>query len=89
MTRDRFSIITDGLPSQLPDIDPGETRDCGETTTVGVCHPGTQTCSGDGVQQTGEVDHRDTLLTIPERDGGMMLVCVSRAAPGARLTLDL
>jgi ferredoxin len=37
----------------------------------------------------GEVDHRDTLLTIPERDGGMMLVCISRAAPGARLTLDL
>lgn len=31
----------------------------------------------------GEVDQRDTLLTIPERDGGMMLVCVSRAAPGA------
>jgi hypothetical protein len=37
----------------------------------------------------GEVDQRDTLLTIPERDGGMMLVCISRAAPGARLTLDL
>ncbi|MEO8814676.1 MAG: PDR/VanB family oxidoreductase [Mycobacterium sp.] len=37
----------------------------------------------------GDVDHRDTLLTIPERDGGMMLVCVSRAAPGGRLTLDL
>jgi ferredoxin-NADP reductase len=37
----------------------------------------------------GEVDHRDTLLTIPERDGGMMLVCVSRAAEGGGLTLDL
>ena len=37
----------------------------------------------------GEVDHRDTLLTVPERDGGMMLVCVSRAAQGGRLTLDL
>jgi ferredoxin-NADP reductase len=37
----------------------------------------------------GEVDHRDTLLTIPERDSGMMLVCISRAAPHARLTLDL
>ena len=37
----------------------------------------------------GEVDHRDTLLTMPERDSGMMLVCISRAAPKARLTLDL
>ena len=27
MTEDRFSIITDGLPNQLPDIDPDETRE--------------------------------------------------------------
>ena len=27
MTRDRYSIITDGLPNQLPDIDPEETRE--------------------------------------------------------------
>ena len=27
MTTDRYSIITDGLPSQLPDIDPEETRE--------------------------------------------------------------
>ncbi len=27
MTRDRFSIITDGLPNQLPDIDRDETRE--------------------------------------------------------------
>ena len=37
----------------------------------------------------GVVQHRDTLLTAPERDGGMMLTCVSRAAAGERLTLDL
>lgn len=37
----------------------------------------------------GDVDHRDTLLTAPERESGMMLVCVSRAAPGGRLTLEL
>jgi ferredoxin-NADP reductase len=37
----------------------------------------------------GTVDHRDTLLTDPERAGGMMLTCVSRAAEGQRLTLDL
>ena len=37
----------------------------------------------------GAVDHRDTLLTDPERAAGTMLTCVSRAAGGHRLTLDL
>ena len=37
----------------------------------------------------GCVDHRDTLLTDPERADGMMLVCISRAAKGHQLTLDL
>jgi ferredoxin-NADP reductase len=37
----------------------------------------------------GCVDHRDTLLTGPERADGLMLVCISRAAKGERLTLDL
>ena len=37
----------------------------------------------------GAVDHRDTLLTDPERAEGMMLVCISRAANGEHLTLDL
>lgn len=37
----------------------------------------------------GVVQHRDTLLTDPERDSGMMLTCISRAAAGERLTLDL
>ena len=37
----------------------------------------------------GRVDHRDTLLTDPERADGMMLVCISRAAKGRQLTLDL
>lgn len=37
----------------------------------------------------GTVEHRDVLLTDPERDSGLMLVCVSRAADGSRLTLDL
>jgi ferredoxin-NADP reductase len=37
----------------------------------------------------GTVDHRDTLLTDPERDDGMMLICISRAAEGSHLTLDL
>jgi ferredoxin len=37
----------------------------------------------------GAVDHRDTLLTNPERDDGLMLICISRAADGSHLTLDL
>ncbi|OBI76459.1 PDR/VanB family oxidoreductase [Mycobacterium sp. E740] len=37
----------------------------------------------------GSVDHRDVLLTDPERDSGVMLICVSRAANGSDLTLDL
>jgi ferredoxin-NADP reductase len=37
----------------------------------------------------GEVEHRDTLLTEPERAAGIMLTCVSRAARESGLTLDL
>ena len=37
----------------------------------------------------GAVQHRDTLLTQPERDGGLMLTCVSRAPGGENLRLDL
>jgi ferredoxin-NADP reductase len=37
----------------------------------------------------GAVDHRDTLLTEPERDAGMMLICVSRATDDDGLILDL
>jgi ferredoxin-NADP reductase len=37
----------------------------------------------------GGVEHRDALLTEPERADGMMLVCISRAAKGQQLTLDL
>ena len=37
----------------------------------------------------GAVQHRDALLTAAERDSAMMLPCVSRAAGGANLKLDL
>ncbi|MFG1934764.1 protein kinase [Mycobacterium sp. NPDC048908] len=37
----------------------------------------------------GIVDHRDALLTDPERRNGMMLICISRAAEGSHPTLDL
>lgn len=38
---------------------------------------------------SGVVQHRDTLLTEPERAAGLMLTCVSRAPEGENLTLDL
>ncbi len=37
----------------------------------------------------GEVEHRDTLLTEPERAAGMILTCVSRAARESSLSLDI
>ncbi len=37
----------------------------------------------------GVVQHRDTLLTAPERAQGLMLTCVSRAPEGGHLRLDL
>lgn len=37
----------------------------------------------------GAVQHRDTLLTEPERTAAMMLTCVSRARAGENLRLDL
>jgi ferredoxin-NADP reductase len=37
----------------------------------------------------GTAEHRDTLLTEPERDNGVMLICISRAVEGSHLALDL
>ncbi len=37
---------------------------------------------------SGDIDHRDNILTEPEREAGTMLTCVSRSA-GGNLTLDL
>ncbi|MCP2625287.1 PDR/VanB family oxidoreductase [Mycolicibacterium smegmatis] len=37
----------------------------------------------------GAVQHRDTLLTEPERAAGYLLTCVSRAGNGQRLTIEL
>jgi pyruvate dehydrogenase E1 component len=42
VTRDRFSIITDGLPNQLPDIDPDETREWLESLDAAVDSDGRQ-----------------------------------------------
>jgi ferredoxin len=38
---------------------------------------------------SGTVEHRDQRLTGDDQDAGDMLVCVSRAAEGQRLVLDL
>ena len=39
---------------------------------------------------SGEIDHRDEVLTDDEKDSGTkMQICVSRAKPGSRLVLDL
>jgi ferredoxin len=38
---------------------------------------------------SGPVEHRDLRLTDDEREDGAMLVCVSRAAEGGRLVLDV
>ena len=42
VTRDRFSIITDGLPSQLPDTDPDETREWVESLDAAIDSDGRQ-----------------------------------------------
>ncbi len=42
MTRDRFSIITDGLPNQLPDIDREETREWLESLDAAIDSDGRQ-----------------------------------------------
>jgi pyruvate dehydrogenase E1 component len=42
VTEDRFSIITDGLPNQLPDIDPDETREWLESFDAAIDTDGRQ-----------------------------------------------
>jgi pyruvate dehydrogenase E1 component len=42
VTTDRFSIITDGLPNQLPDIDPDETREWIESLDAAIDADGRQ-----------------------------------------------
>jgi pyruvate dehydrogenase E1 component len=42
VTTDRYSIITDGLPSQLPDIDPEETREWTQSLDAAIDADGRQ-----------------------------------------------
>ena len=48
VTSDRFSVITDGLPSQLPDLDPEETREWLESldSVINVAGRGTKDPKG-------------------------------------------
>ncbi len=47
------------------------------------------TCRTRALAVKGVVEHRDTLLTPPEREAGVMLPCVSRGTAGSELVLDL
>ncbi|PRC45005.1 oxidoreductase, partial [Mycobacterium sp. ITM-2017-0098] len=99
---ERFSAppVVDGHPFQATVASSGQVVDVGAEETLlaalrraGV--PATYSCRQGfcGTCRTqvlaGAAEHRDTLLTDPERAAGMMLTCVSRAAHGSGLTLDL
>ncbi|MEU6841556.1 PDR/VanB family oxidoreductase [Streptomyces sp. NPDC046716] len=63
-------------------------RDAGVDVLYSCAEGTCGTCETDVL--AGEVDHRDGVLTAQERAGNeTLMVCVSRAARGGRLTLDL
>lgn len=99
---ERFAAppVVDGHPFQATVASSGRIIDVGAEETLlaalrraGV--PASYSCQQGfcGTCRTqvlaGTPEHRDTLLTDPERAAGMMLTCVSRAANGSGLTLDL
>lgn len=99
---ERFAAapVVDGRPFQATVTSSGEAIAVGAEETLlaalrrtGVSAPYSCQQGFCGTCRTrvlaGEVEHRDTLLTQPERAAGMMLTCVSRAAGESGLTLDL
>nr|MCH9700871.1 2Fe-2S iron-sulfur cluster binding domain-containing protein [Actinomycetes bacterium] len=99
---ERFAAapVVDGRPFRATVTSSGETVGVGAEETLlaalrraGVNAPYSCQQGFCGTCRTrvlaGEVEHRDTLLTEPERAAGMMLTCVSRAAGDCGLTLDL
>jgi len=99
---ERFAAppVVDGAPFTVSVTSTGSTVEVGATETLlaalrrtGVPAPYSCQQGFCGTCRTrvraGTVDHRDTLLTEPERAAGMMLTCVSRAPAGENLTLDL
>lgn len=99
---ERFAAppVVDGSPFAVTVASTGRTVDVGaEETLLGALRragvPAPYSCRQGfcGTCRTrvldGAVDHRDTLLTEPERAAGLVLTCVSRAAAGSSLTVDL
>ena len=99
---ERFAAapVVDGRPFQVTVRSDGRTLGVGAEETLlaalrreGVNAPYSCQQGFCGTCRTrvlaGEVEHRDTLLTEPERAAGMMLTCVSRASGVTGLTLDL
>ena len=99
---ERFAAppVTDGAPFTVTVRSTGSTAEVGAGETVlaalrraGVPAPYSCQQGFCGTCRTrvlaGTVEHRDTLLTGPERDAGVLLTCVSRAPAGENLTLDL
>lgn len=98
---ERFAAapVVDGRPFRATVTSTGETVDVGaeETLLAALRRAGEHapySCQQGfcGTCRTrvlaGEVEHRDTLLTEPERAAGMMLTCVSRAEGESGLTLE-
>lgn len=99
---ERFSAapVVDGAPFELELARSGAVVDVGADQSAlaalrnavpAVAYSCQQGYCGSCAQRvlSGAVDHRDTLLSPEQRDLGQMLVCVSRAAAGERLVLDL
>ena len=90
--RDHIRFLLNGDTVSLSDVAPDETL-LAALQRAGVAAPYSCRQGFCGTCRTsvleGVVQHRDTLLTEPERAGGMMLTCVSRAAGGEHLVLDL
>ena len=99
---ERFAAppVVDGHPFHVTVASSGETVDVGAEETMlaalrraGISTPYSCQQGFCGTCRTrvlaGAAEHRDTLLTEPERAAGIILTCVSRAARGSALTLDL
>jgi len=99
---ERFAAppVLDGRPFEVTVASTGATIDVGPQESLlaalrraGVAAPYSCQQGFCGTCRTrvldGAPEHRDTLLTDPERAAGQMLTCVSRAAGTSRLTLDL
>jgi ferredoxin-NADP reductase len=99
---ERFAAppVVDGRPFEVTVASTGQTIGVGADETllsalrrVGVhapysCQQGF--CGTCRIEvRSGTPEHRDTLLTNPERAAGLMLTCVSRADGDSHLTLDL